>query len=131
MTSGNHSPSWELVFVILARWSFGWLCGPPLVLSDNGWPGLRGGCSWGEVEGKLRHGPAPAILDQWQHPTPSTAPPVGAWQNSWEAPNNFVEELHPGELARGKILPIRAALHLVKALITTACFDPHPRSVNE
>lgn len=36
-----------------------------------------------------------------------------------------------GELARGKILPICAVLHLVKALITTTCFDPHPRPVNK
>ena len=42
-----------------------------------------------------------------------------------------MEELYPGELARGIILSICAVLHLVKALITTACFDPHPRPVNK
>lgn len=49
VTSGDHPPSWELIFIILARWSFGWLCGPALVLSDSGWPGLHGECSRGEV----------------------------------------------------------------------------------
>lgn len=53
------------------------------------------------MEGKLCHGPAPAISDQWQHPTPSTAPPGGAWQNSWEAPNTLWKsctlENWPGE----------------------------------
>lgn len=101
VTSGDHAPSRELVCVILARWSFGWLCGPVLVLSNNGWPGLHGGCSWGrwgwggDVEGKLCHGPAPAVLDQWQYPTPSTAPPAGAWQNSWEVPNTLWKSCTP------------------------------------
>lgn len=47
------------------------------------------------MEGKLCHGPAPAVLDQWQYPTPSTAPPAGAWQNSWEVPKTLWKSCTP------------------------------------
>ena len=101
VTSGDHAPSRELVFVILARWSFCWLCGPALVVSDNGWPGLHGGCSWGEVGMGRRRGreampwSRSSHLGSVQHPTPSTAPPVGAWQNSWEVPNTLWKSCTP------------------------------------
>ena len=109
VTSGDHPPSWELIFIILARWGFGWLCGLDqfwsfLTVAGLGCMGNVVGGRWGwggDVEGTLCHGPAPAILDQWQYPTRSTAPPGGVWQNSWEAPNTLWKsctlENWPGE----------------------------------
>lgn len=88
VASGNQS-SRELIFVILAKRSLGWMCCPALVLSDNGCPGLHRGCSWGvgggeggDMEGKLCHHPARAVVDQWQCPHPAQRLLGGAWKNS-------------------------------------------------
>lgn len=69
-------------------------------------------------------------MDQWQHPHPEQRH-LGVLGRIAERLLILCGRTAPEELACGKILYIGAALHLVKALVTTTYFDPQLGSVNE